>query len=529
MANDVVTNENDRILGRDAQRNNILAARVIAETVKTTLGPKGMDKMLVDRAGSAVVTNDGVTILTEMEIEHPAAMMIVDIAKTQEKEVGDGTTTAVMLAGKFLENAEKLLDQKIHPTIITRGYRWAEEQSQKILQELAIEIDSEEELAKVASTAMTGKGAEYLKEKFAEIIVEATKIVSDSGKVNLEDIRIEKQKGMSLDDTKLIRGIVLDKSKLHSSMPSLVSGARIALVEEALEIRGPETETKLSVTSHDQLQGFLNQEDSILKAKVEKIKASGANVLFVQRGIDDLVSFYLAREGIYAVRRVSKDDMQALSKATGAELISKLSEMTSDDLGFAEEVSCVEDLNEPMTSITGCKNPKALTILIRGGTEHVLDEVKRAIEDALGDVAATLLDSKIVCGGGAVEVELCSRLKKFASGLKGRERLAVEEFANALECIPQTLAENAGLDSIDVLTELRARHDASEVNAGLNLFTGNVENTLNAGIIEPLKVKTQAIASASEVAIMILRIDDVIAAKKSLGNSGTLRNMDGYE
>jgi len=529
MAEDVISQENERILGRDAQRNNILAARVIAETVRTTLGPKGMDKMLVDRAGSAVVTNDGVTILSEMEIEHPAAKMIVDIAKTQEKEVGDGTTTAVMLAGKFLENAEKLLDQKIHPTIITRGYRWAEEQSQKILKELAVEIDSEEELAKVASTAMTGKGAEYLKEQFADIIVEATKIVSESGRVHLGDIRIEKQKGKSIDDTSLVHGIVLDKSKIHSSMPDRVSSARIALVEEALEVRGPETETKLSVTSHTQLQSFLHQEDSLLKEKVEKIKQSGANVLFAQRGIDDLVSFYLAKEGIYAVRRIAKTDMQALAKATGGRVISKLSEMTTEDLGFADEVSSEGDLEEPMTYITGCKNPKALTILIRGGADHVLEEVKRAIEDALGDVAATLIDSKVVAGGGAVEVELCLRLKKFAQGLKGRERLAVEEFARSLECIPQTLAENAGLDSIDILTELRARHDAQEMHAGLNLFSSAVENTLQLGIIEPLRVKTQAIASASEVAIMILRIDDVIAAKKSVGNSGKFGNMEGYD
>jgi len=529
MVEGIASEEGNRILGRDAQRNNILAARVVAETVKTTLGPKGMDKMLVDRAGDITVTNDGVTILEEMDIEHPAAKMIVEIAKTQESEVGDGTTTAVMLAGKFLENAEKLLDQKIHPTMITRGYRWAGEKAQQILEELAIEIDSEEELIKVAQTAMTGKGAEYLKEKFGEIIVEAVKVVAEKGKVNLDDIKIEKQKGMSLEDTELIKGVVIDKERVSIEMPQKIENAKIALIEEALEIRNPEMDAKIAISSPDQLQSFLSQEDSILKAKVEKIKESGANVLFVQKGIDELVQFYLAKAGIYATRRVAKTDMQKLAKATGAKIVSKLNEITKEDLGFAESVEERKESEDGMTYVLGCKNPKALTILIRGGTDHVIDEVERAIKDALGDVAATLKDSKVVAGGGAVEIELSKRLKKFASTLKGRERLAVEEFASALEFIPTTLAENAGMDPIDVLTELRASHDAGNKNAGLNLFTGRVEDTLMHGIIEPLKVKTQAIASASEVAIMILRIDDVIAAKKAQGKSGRLSDMAGYD
>jgi chaperonin GroEL (HSP60 family) len=387
-----------RILGRDAQRNNILAARVVAETVKTTLGPKGMDKMLVDRANGVTITNDGVTILEEMEIEHPAAKMIVEIAKTQEKEVGDGTTTAVMIAGKLLENAEKLLDSKIHPTIIVRGYRWAEEKAQEILKELAHEIDSEEELIRVAETAMTGKGAEYLKEKFGKMVVEAVKIISENNSVNLDNIKIEKEIGGSIEDSKLIKGIVLDKTPTNSEMPSTIDNAKIALVEEALEIRSPETEAKISISMPDQLQNFLNQEDEILKRKVESIKSVGANVLFAQRGIDDLVSFYLAKEGIYAISRVPKDDMQKLSKATGARIVSKLSEIGENDLGFAESVNGGEE--EKMTYVMGCKNPKALTILIRGGTEHIMDEVERAIKDALGDVSATLKDSKVVAGGG---------------------------------------------------------------------------------------------------------------------------------
>ncbi len=518
---------NTRILGRDAQRNNILAARVVSETVKTTLGPKGMDKMLVDRANGVTITNDGVTILEEMEIEHPAAKMIVEIAKTQEKEVGDGTTTAVMIAGKLLENAERLLDSKIHPTIIIRGYRWAEEKAQEILNEMAHEIDSEEELTKVAETAMTGKGAEYLKEKFGKMVVEAVKIVSDNGSINLDNIKIEKEVGGSIEESKLIKGVVLDKSPTNQEMPSVVDGARIALIEEALEIRNPETEAKISISMPDQLQSFLNQEDKILKEKVESIKAAGANVIFVQRGIDDLVSFYLSKEGIYAISRVPKDDMQKLSKATGARIVSKLSEIGEDDLGFAESVKCGEE--EKMTYVMGCKNPKALTILIRGGTEYVMDEVERAMKDALGDVAATLKDSKVVSGGGAVEIELSIRLREFSKSLNGRERLAVEEFASSMECIPMTLAENAGLDPIDILTELKANHDANGKNMGLNLFNGKIEDTMIRGIIEPLKVKTQAIKSASEVAIMILRIDDVIAAAKSQGKKGNVSNMMGYD
>tara|TARA_Y100000310_G_scaffold101376_2_gene99420 strand:+ start:2960 stop:4549 length:1590 start_codon:yes stop_codon:yes gene_type:complete len=529
MVEGTISEEESRILGKDAQRNNILAARVVSETVKTTLGPKGMDKMLVDRAGGITVTNDGVTILEEMDIEHPAAKMIVEIAKTQEKEVGDGTTTAVMIAGKLLENAEKLLDQKIHPTIITRGYRWAEEKSQEILKELSIEIDSEEELIKVAQTAMTGKGAEYLKEKFSEIIVQAVKIISEEGNTNLRDIKIEKQKGGSIEDTQLIKGMVLEGGPISSDMPKRVERAKIALVEEALEIRSPETEAKISISMPDQLQSFLNQEDSILKSKVEKIKESGANVLFVQRGIDNLVKYYLANEGIYAIGRVDNEDIQRLSKATGAKIISKLSEITQEDLGNSDYVEKREHGENPLTYVMGCKNPKALTILIKGGTEHVINEIERGMKDALGDVSATLKDSKVLAGGGAVEIELSKRLNKFARTLTGRERLAVEEFSSSLESVPSTLAENAGMDPIDVLTELKANHDAKNKNVGLNLFNGKVEDTLQKGIIEPLKIKTQAISSATEVAIMILRIDDVIAAKKPQSKSTKRSDIEMYD
>ncbi len=529
MVDDVVGKENDRILGRDAQRNNILAARVVAETVKTTLGPKGMDKMLVDRAGNVVVTNDGVTILDEMEIEHPAARMIVEIAKTQEKEVGDGTTTAVMLAGKFLENAEKLLDMKIHPTVIARGYRWAEERAQIILKEVSVELSSRDELVNVAQTAMTGKGVEYLREKFGEIIVDAVDIVADKGNVDLDDIRIEKQKGRAIEESELIKGIVIDKERINLEMPVNVVDARIALIEEALEVRSPTTDARISVSTPEQLTSFLGQEDMVLREKVELIKKSGANVVFVQKGVDEMVQHYLAREGIYAVRRIPKSDMQNLAKATGGRIISKLSEISSEDLGSANKVEEKKDGENGMTYVMGCSNPKAITILIRGGTEHIVDEVERAVEDALGDVSAALKSSRIVSGGGAVEIEVSRRLRDFAKGLNGRERLAVEEFASALEFIPTTLAENAGMDPIDVLTELRAAHDGGAKDIGLNLFSGGLEDNLVNGVIEPLKVKTQAVASATEVAIMILRIDDVVAAKKSVGVKGDAGGMMGYD
>lgn len=524
------SSESERLLGRDAQRNNILAARIIAETIKTTLGPKGMDKMLVDRAGGIIVTNDGVTILREMEIEHPAAKMIVEISKTQEKEVGDGTTTAVMLAGKLLENAEKLLDKKIHPTTITSGYRVAEKEALKILDEISFEIDSKEELLKIAQTAMTGKGAEYLKEKFSKIIVDAVEIVAEDKIFEVGDIKIEKQKGKSIEDTELVHGVILDSGKVNIDMPKKIFGSRILLLEEGLEVKELEIDSRISVSRPDQIQSFLDEEELILKSKVEKIKKLGANVLFVKGGIDELVSFHLAKERIYAVSRVSKEELQNISKATGGKIISKLSEASAEYLGHSKEVYEGKYGDEFMTYVMGCKNPKSLTILIKGGTDHIVDEIERAFNDALGDVCVALRDSKIVAGGGAVEVELARRLRKFAMSVRGREKLAVEEFASAMEFVPSTLAENAGMDPIDVMGELNLSHESGGKNFGINLFNGKVEDMINVGIIEPLRVKTQAISSASEVAIMILRIDDVIAAKKiSGGKGGRLRKFEDYE
>jgi len=508
-----------RIMGKDAQRNNILAAKMVADMVKTTLGPKGMDKMLVSPTNEIIVTNDGVTILDEMQIEHPAAKMMVEIAKTQESEVGDGTTTAVMIAGKLLENAEKLLDKKIHPTVITKGYRIATEKTQEILSEIALRItpENEEILKQIAMTAMTGKSAEGSKEKFAEIIVRAVKQIQNDGKIDLNDIKIEKSRGDGINDTELISGIVLDKEKVSADMPSVIRGAKIVLVDFPLELKNPEIDTKVSISSPEQLQSFIDQEEKAIKDMVEKIKMSGANVIFCQKGIDDFAQYLLSKEGIYACRRVARSDMEKMSKATGAKIVGNLNEITPFELGDAQIVEEIKHAEDTLTYVRGCQNPKALTILIHGGTGHVIDETERALKDGLGDVVCSLKSGLIVCGGGAVEIELARKLREFGQSLTGREQLAVEEFASALEFIPITLAENAGMDPIDILTELKSRHDSGERNCGLNLLNNKIENVLEAKIVEPYKIKSQAINSASEVAIMILRIDDVIASSGKKG------------
>ncbi len=506
----------ERMIGRNAQRNNILAAKLVSDAVKTTLGPKGMDKMLVDSVGDITITNDGVTILEKMEIEHPAAKMMVEISRTQENEVGDGTTTAVMLAGKLLENAEKLLEMKIHPTIITKGYNLASEKAKELLDELSIEINSREEdiLKNIVKTAITGKGAEIAKEKLSEIIVKAIRELGDEI-IDINNIKIVKNKSNGIEDTELIKGVVIDKERTSIDMPKKVENARIALISEALELKTPGSEAKISITNPNQFDEFLNREEKILKNIVEKIKFSGANVIFCQKGIDDVVQYYLAKENIYACRRVAKSDMENLSRATGGKIVTGLNELTREQLGKANIVEEVKQGEESMTYVRGCENPKALTILVHGGSEHVIDEIERALKDGLGDVATIIKDKKIVAGAGAIEIELSKGIRKFSNTLSGREQLAVQEFANALEFIPSTLAENAGLDPIDILTELKAKHDNGEKFAGINILNNKVEDCLEQGIIEPAKIKRQAISSATEVAIMILRIDDVLASKTS--------------
>jgi thermosome len=519
----ILSDSTERTTGKDAQRINILAAKLVAEAVKTTLGPKGMDKMLVDSVGDVTITNDGVTILEKMEIENPTAKMMVEIAKTQENEVGDGTTTAVMLAGRFLENAEKLLNMKIHPTVITKGYTIAAEKAKEFLNELSIDVtpDRDDVLRYIVMTAMTGKGAETVKEKFADIIVESIKQIKDNEKVDLGNIKIVKNKSKGIENTELIRGIVIDKNRASIDMPQRIQNARIALVSEALELKNPEGETRIAISTPEQLQEFVNREEFMLKEIVKKIKMSSANVIFCQKGIDDIVQYYLAKAGIYACRRVAKSDLESLARATGGKIINNLNELSEVELGKSEVVEEVKHGEEDMTYVRGCENPKALTILIHGGSDHVIDEMERALKDGLGDVAAVIKDRKIVPGAGAIEIELAKRLREFATTLSGREQLAVQEFANALEYIPSTLAENAGLDPIDVITELKARHDNNEKNAGINIFTNKVEDVLHKGIIEPARIKKQAISSATEVAVMILRIDDILASKSGSPPKGT--------
>ena len=475
--------------------------------------------MIVDEAGNVIISNDGVTILKEMKIEHPAAKMVVEVAQTQEDVVGDGTTTAVILAGELLRRAEHLLEQEIHPTVLTKGYRLAEQEAQRLLQRGATKISLSDDtvLRLIAITAMTGKGAEASKEKLAQLIVKAVRSVSEEGEklaFSREDIAVEKLVGESTEKSELITGIVLKKERLQPGMPTKVISAKIALLDVPLEIKNTEIDAKIQITDPGQLQAFLDQEEQTLRLMVEKIKASGATVVLCQRGIDDLAQHFLAKAGILAVRRVKKSEMERLSRATDAKIIGNLKELSANDLGFAGMVREEKIGDSEMIFVEQCKHPKAVTLLVRGGTEHVAEEVQRAVTDAIGDIAAALRDSAVVAGAGAIEMELAQGIRSFASSLRGREQLAVQAFADALEVIPRTLAENAGLDPIDVLTALRSAHDRGEKFAGINVFSGQVMDAWQEGVIEPLKIKTQAISSATEVAELILRIDDVILGNR---------------
>ena len=504
----------NRFLGRDAQRMNISAGKVLAETVRTTLGPKGMDKMLVDSLGDIVVTNDGVTILKEMDIEHPAAKMLVEVAKTQEDEVGDGTTTAVIIAGELLKKAENLLDQDIHPTIVAMGYRQAAEKSQEILNVISIDAKDHDTILKVAMTAMTGKGTEKAKEPLAELVVGAVKQVEENGEIDKDSIKIEKKDGATVDDSTLVQGVIIDKERVHPGMPKKIEGAKIALLNSAIEVKETEVDAEIRITDPAQMQAFIEQEEGMIREMVNKIDDTGANVLFCQKGIDDLAQHYLAKAGIMAVRRVKKSDMEKLAKATQAKVVTNIEDLTLEDLGEAGLVHEKKISGEDMIFVEGCKDPKAVTLLVRGSTEHVVDEIERAVEDAIGVVAATLEDGKVVAGGGAAEIAIAKGLKEYADTISGREQLAVAAFAEALEVVPKTLAENAGLDSIDSLVDLRAAHEKS-IYMGLDVFKGEVRDMYRAGVIEPHRVKKQAIQSAAEAAEMILRIDDVIASSGS--------------
>ncbi len=511
--------------GKDAMQNNIEAARAIATSIRSTLGPRGMDKMLVDSLGDIVITNDGVTILKEMDVEHPAAKMMVEVSKTQDSFVGDGTTTAVIVAGGLLSEAESLIKQNVHPTVIAEGFRMAAVHAKKTLGEMSkgVSIKDKDLLEKMASTALSSKSASGSKVKLSDISYEAVKSVAEKNEnkytVDFDNIQIVKKKGGDIDDTELIYGIIVDKEKVHPGMPDFVKNAKIALLNAALEIKKPEFDTNIRIDDPSMIQKFLSQEESILKDMVRKVKESGANVLITQKGIDDLAQHYLSKEGIYAVRRVKKSDVEKLAKATGASIVSSLEELSSSDLGDAALVEQKKIDEDYLTFITGCKNPKALSILIRGGTEHVVDEIERSLTDSIHVVAAAVEDGKYTTGGGSSAAEIALRLREYASKVGGRQQLAIERFANAMEEIPRALSENAGLDPIDVLIKIRSKHAEGQKYYGINVFTGEVEDMGKVGVIEPLRVGEQAIESATEASVMILRIDDVIATKGSKGPS----------
>ncbi|HEY4675393.1 MAG TPA: thermosome subunit beta [Candidatus Bathyarchaeia archaeon] len=509
-----------RSRGKEAQHTNIQAAKIVAETVKSALGPKGMDKMLVDSFGDVTITSDGRTILDEMDIQHPAAKMMVEVAKTQDNEAGDGTTTAVILAGELLSKAEELIEKNVHPTIIIDGYKKAAEKALSSLEKIAIQTGAgaDEYVKKTAMTSMASKlvaeHREYLAELAVKAILEVAEKEDGTYKVDIDDVKVEKKPGESIRETKLIQGIVLDKEVAHSGMPKRVEKAKIALLDAALEIEKTEFDAKINIESPEQMEAFLKQEEDMLRGMTEKIVGSGANVVLCEKGIDDMAQHFLSRKEILVVRRIKKSDMEKLAKATDGKIVTSLDALTSADLGYAALVEERKIGNDKMTFVEGCKHPRSVTILIRGGTQRIVDEAERSLHDALFVVKDVVEEPKVVAGGGAPELEVSKILRKYADTLPGREQLAVRSYAEALEVVPLTLTENAGLDPIDILSELRTRHEKGETWAGIEVNSGVVKNMSDAGVFEPLSVKKQIIKSATEAATMILKIDDVIAAGK---------------
>ncbi|MEM3756540.1 MAG: thermosome subunit beta [Candidatus Bathyarchaeia archaeon] len=510
-----------RSRGREAQHNNIMAARVIAEAVRSSLGPKGMDKMLVDSLGDVTITNDGKTILDEMEVEHPAAKMMVEVAKAQDKEVGDGTTSVVVFAGELLNRAEDLLNKNIHPTVIIDGYRKAADKALEVLEKIAIGVDPQDRdaLKKVAMTAMASKLVSENRDRLADIAVEAilhvAQRIGDQFKADLDDILVQKKHGESVADTQLIKGLVIDKEVVHPGMPKRVEKARIALLDCPLEIEKTEFDAKINIETPEQMEAFLREEENMLRGMVEKIASVGANVVICQKGIDDMAQHFLARRGILAVRRAKKSDMEKLAKATGGRVVTNLEDLKPEDLGYAELVEERKIGEDKMVFVEGCRNLKAVAILVRGGSERIVDEAERSIHDALCVVRDVVQEPKILAGGGAPEIEVARAIREYAQSLPGREQLAAQSFADAIEVIPTALAENAGLDPIDILSELRARHERGETWAGVDVNAGKVRDMREIDVYEPLAVKRQIIKSAVEAATMILKIDDVIAAGKT--------------
>src|SRR3990170_4424620 len=513
--------------GKEAQRNNIMAARVIGEVLKTTLGPRGMDKMLIDSLGDITITNDGAAILKEIDVEHPAAKMMVEISKTQDDMVGDGTTTAVILAGELLKKAEELLDQNIHPTILVSGYRKATQKAIEVINKIAVTVDINDRkmLLKVALTSISGKAVGGARDHLAEIAIDAVKQIAeqrgDKMIADIDNIQLVKKAGKSLLETQLIQGIIVDKEIVHPGMPKKKENAKIALLDSALEIEKTEMSAEIRIRDPSQMKAFLDQETSMLKVMSDKIKKSGADIVFCQKGVDDMVQHFLSQEGIIAARRIKESDMEKLARATGGKVTSNLDDLKAADLGFAGLVEERKIGDDKMIFVEKCKGPHSVAILIRAGLERMVDEAERAMIDALSVVSDVVENNKIVAGGGAVEIEIAKDLRRYATKIGGREQLAIEAFADAMEIIPRALTENAGFDPIDVLVELRSAHDKETgKNIGLNVFTGKVENSIDNGVIEPIVVKIQAIKSAAESASMIMRIDDVIMSKAPKGGPG---------
>ena len=512
--------------GKDAQFNNIAAARTISDAVRSSLGPRGMDKMLVDSMGDVVITNDGVTILKEIDVQHPAAKMLVEVAKTQDQEVGDGTTTSVILAGELLKKAVYMVDANVHPTIIASGYRLANAEAQKILIDISkkVSYDDDKLLKQIAEVSMNSKQVNASKDFFSDLVVDAVKTIAEKTKdgytVDLNNIQTVKKTGSSMDETELVKGLIIDKEPVHSAMPKSSKNPKIALIDAAFEVKKTEIDAKIQITDPSKLNDFLLEEENMLRRMVEKVKEVGANVVFCQKGIDDLAQHFLAKEGIYAARRVKKSDMEKLAASTGANIINKISELDKSDLGAAGLVEVKKVGDNDMTYVSDLKDAKSVTILIRGGTKHVVDEIERSLIDAWSVVKVAIEDGMMVTGGGSTAVEIAMQLRSYAQSVGGREQIAIDAFASAMESIPTTLAENAGLDPIDILIEMRKQHKAGNKYAGLNPFSGKVEDMFALNVIEPYRIGKQAINSATDAAVMILRIDDVIASRSMPAPAG---------
>ena len=509
----------ERYSKRDALRMNITAAKVLAGIVRTTLGPKGMDKMLVNGMGDITITNDGATIMREMEIAQPAARMLVETAKKQEEIVGDGTTSVVVIAGELLVKAEELLDDGIATSVVVKGFKNANNKAIEILKEIAIDADDKKTLKNVAVTAMSGKGSDYAKEHLAELVVDAALRIEEDGVSDIDNINIQRVSGDSVEDSFLAEGIVIDKTPLSKNMPESVENAKIAIMKYPIELKDINTDTKIDITSPDQFAAFLDNEEEMIKDLVNQIVDSGANVLFCQKGIDDMAEHYLRKSGIMAYKRVKKSDIERISKATGAKLVTDIEDLSEDKLGSAGKVYLEKLFDHNLTFIEECENPKASSIVLRGSTRYVTEQIARALDDALGVVAATIEEGKVLIGGGACEIDLVKELRDYGESVSGREQLAILKYAEALEVIPKTLIENAGLDIINLIADLKAAHEDSNTT-GINVFTGEIMDMNEAGVIEPLRVKIQALQSAGEAAEMILRIDDMIAASNALNSTG---------